>query len=81
MKRILSIVLALSMLLCAGVSFADAATVDYSEPTAISAEPITATFFLTNDTSYTGDEIVWQTIKELTNIEFQVIPVPLSSYS
>lgn len=55
------------------------AALDYSDPAQISAEVIKPSFFLTSD-GYDGSEIIWQTIKEYTNIEFQVIPVPLASY-
>lgn len=59
----------------------DAKALDYSDPTQISKEIIKPTFMLTsNDYSGKGEEIIWQTIKQLTNIEFQVIPVPLASW-
>jgi len=51
-----------------------------SESTSVSKKVIKPSFFLTCDTAYTGDEIVWKTIKNHTNIDFQVIPVPLASY-
>lgn len=54
--------------------------VDYSDPANISAEKIQPSFFLTSD-GYEGNEIVWNAIEAYTNIDFQVIPVPLASFS
>lgn len=47
----------------------------------ISKEPITCEFFLSAGSYlWTGDELVWQAIKDATNITFKPIPVPLADY-
>lgn len=54
---------------------------DYSDPASISATVIRPTFWVISQYGYEGSEIVWQAIKKATNIDFQVIPVPLASYN
>jgi putative aldouronate transport system substrate-binding protein len=54
---------------------------DYSDPASISATVIRPTFWVISQYGYDGSEIVWQAIKKATNIDFQVIPVPLASYN
>jgi putative aldouronate transport system substrate-binding protein len=53
---------------------------DYADPANISEKLIKPSFFVISD-GYDGSEIVWRAIKTATNIEFQVIPVPLASYN
>jgi putative aldouronate transport system substrate-binding protein len=53
---------------------------DYADPANISANLIKPGFFVISD-GYDGSEIVWRAIRAATNIEFQVIPVPLASYN
>ena len=55
------------------------ARLDYSDPAQISKDVIKPTFMLTYEEG-DGTELVWDAIKTLTNIEFEVMPVPLASW-
>lgn len=55
---------------------------DYANPTNVSARVIRPQFWIVSDhnTATTGSGIAWQAIRKYTNIDFQVVPVPLAGY-
>jgi len=55
---------------------------DYSSPANVSATVIRPQMWMiTDQAGVTGTGIAWQAIRRYTNIESQVIPVPLASYN